>query len=682
MLPASVGTLGIVVAFVAACLGVLSESAATWRRTRGLAVPSWIEGRRLVALALVGVLVAVGSMEYALVTHDFALAYVAENNATVTPLLYSITGLWSALEGSILLWALVLTVVTTIFVVVYRRRHADPVVGWATVTLLAIDAFFLGLIAGPATPFSLSGPVTPTQGAGPNALLQDNPLVAIHPPLIYTGLVVFSVPFALAVGTLIAGRFSTVWQAATRRWALFAWTSLTVGVLLGAWWSYQVLGWGGFWAWDPVESAALLPWLVGTAYVHSVVVEERRGLFRIWNLVLAISVFALTILATYFTRSGVLQSVHAFSSSTLGPILLGFLGLVLATGLGLLAWRGDRLRSPVAIDDPLSREGAFVANNVLFVGFAAVVLLGTVFPLAYEAIKHSTVTVGSPYFDAVAVPAGLVVLLLMAVTPVLGWRHADLGVLWRRLRPSAWSGAVVVVVLVATGVRGVLCLVAYFLAVVAAGTACRTLWGNLRATRTRAAPWWHGLTGRSSGGMVVHLGVVLAAVAIVSSTSYATHALVTLAPGQTKQVGGHSVTYVGLREVVVPVDRAVEVVVRVDGGGLFYPALTRYPQRDDATVSTPAIDSSLFGDDVYLTYVELGTGTPTSGTVPVPNLKAGWVVLGVTVEPLVSWLWAGGLLAGFGGLLAIAPGRRRRRLVAEPLELPADDALELEAVAP
>jgi cytochrome c-type biogenesis protein CcmF len=679
MLPASLGRLGIVVALVAACLGLVAQVATLWCRSNARRAPAWLDGRRLIVLVLAGVALSVGAMEYALVTHDFSIAYVADNNATVTPLLYSITGLWSALEGSILLWALILTVVATTFIAGYRRHHADPVIGWATAVLLAVDAFFLGLVAGPATPFALSGAATPTQGAGPNALLQDNPLVAIHPPLIYTGLVVFSVPFALAIGTLAAGRFAPRWQAATRRWALFAWTSLTVGVLLGAWWSYQVLGWGGFWAWDPVENAALIPWLVGTAYVHSVVVEERRGLFRVWNLVLAVSVFALTILATYFTRSGVLESVHAFSSSTLGPILLGFLGLVLVTSLGLLSWRGDRLRSPVAVDEPLSREGAFVANNVLFVGFAAVVLLGTVFPLAYSAIRHSTVTVGPPYFDAVAAPAALAVLFLMAIAPVLGWRHVELGVVWRRLRVSGWLATGVVVVLVGFGVRGVLCLLAFFFAVLAAGTAVRTLWGNLRASHARGAPWWHGLTGRSSGGMVAHVGVVFAAVAIVSSTSFASHALVTLAPGQTKVVDGHSIRYVGLREVVAPVSHATQIVVRVDGGGLFYPALTQYPQRD-ATVGTPAIDSSLFGDDVYLTYDEIGSGSGVSGQQLVPGLKAGWVVLGVTVEPLVSWLWAGGLIAGLGGLLALTGGRRRRRSVAEPLEVSLGELVELEAV--
>ena len=660
-MPASLGTLGVVVAFIGAALGLVLQLVELRLRAIGRPVQPWLEGRRLVALVLFGVLLAVGAMEYALVTHDFSLAYVAENNATVTPLLYSITGLWSALAGSILLWALLLTVVTSVFVVVYRRRHDDPVVGWATVVLFATATFFLGLIAGPASPFATTGSVVPQQGAGPNVLLQDNPLVAIHPPLIYSGLVLFTVPFAIVIGTLAAGRLGDAWHADTRRWALTAWTFLTVGVLLGAWWSYQVLGWGGFWGWDPVENAALLPWLVGTAYVHSVVVEERRGLLRVWNLTLAISVFSLTILATYFTRSGVLQSVHAFSSSTLGGLLLGFLALVLATGLGLLAWRGDTLRSPIGIDAPLSREGAFVANNVLFVGFALVVLLGTVFPLGYQAIEHSTVTVGPPYYDSVAVPVGLCVLFLMAIAPALGWRQVERWVLWRRVRVGAWTGALLVVALVADGVRGVGTLVAFLLAVIAAWTAVRALAANVRAARTRGAPLWHGLLGRSSGGMVVHLGVVLATVAIVSSVSFSTHATVVLAPGQASAVGGHRVAYEAVRVVRSPVRTATEMVVQVDGGGLFYPAISRFA---GGSVQTPAIDSSLLGDDVYLTFVPTGHGSS--------------VALSVTVEPYVSWLWVGGLVAGLGGVLALArPPRRRRRLV-NPVV--AEPARELEPV--
>ena len=649
-MPASLGTLGIVVAFVCAALGMVLQLVELRLRATEQHVPPWLQGRRLIVLVLAGVLLSVGAMQYALVTHDFSLAYVAENNATVTPLLYSITGMWSALAGSILLWALLLTIVTAAFVVIYRRRHDDPVVGWATVVLFGTATFFFGLIAGPANPFATTGSVVPTQGAGPDVLLQDNPLVAIHPPLIYSGLVLFAVPFALVIGTLAAGRLGDAWHADTRRWALGAWTLLTVGILLGAWWSYQVLGWGGFWGWDPVENAALLPWLVGTAYVHSVVVEERRGLLRVWNLTLAISVFSLTILATYFTRSGVLQSVHAFSSSTLGGLLLAFLALALVSGLGLLAWRGDQLRSPIGIDAPLSREGAFVANNVLFVGFAAVVLLGTVFPLGYQALKHSTVTVGPPYFDSVAVPVGLCVLFLMAVAPALGWRQLDPWVLWRRVRPGVWAGTALVVALVADGVRGIGTLVAFLLAAIAGWTALRALVSNVRASAARGAAPWQGLLGRSSGGMVVHLGVVLATVAIVSSVSFSTHRTVVLAPGHSSSVGGHTVDYEAIKVVRSPVRRATEMVVRVDGGGLFYPAISTFA---GGTVQTPAIDSSLLGDDVYLTYVPAGSH--------------GAAALSVTVEPYVSWLWLGGLVAGLGGLLALAPVPGRRRRVVAPV---------------
>ena len=299
----------------------------------------------------IGALFAAGAMEHALVTHDFTLVFVAQNNSTVTPLLYSITGMWSALAGSILLWGLILSVVSTIFVWRYRRQAQDSVIRYATLVLYVVSAFFFGLMIGPANPF-VTAPGA-TQGLGPNSLLQDNPLVAIHPPLLYVGFVVFTVPFAFAIGMLATGRVGDRWQIECRRWTLVAFTFLSVGIVLGAWWSYQVLGWGGFWGWDPVENAALLPWLCGTAYLHSTLVQERRGLMRVWNLSLSIATFALTILGTFLTRSGVITSVHAFSESDLGPLLIGFFFAVVIVGFGLIAWRGDRLRSPGGIDAPL-----------------------------------------------------------------------------------------------------------------------------------------------------------------------------------------------------------------------------------------------------------------------------------------------------------------------------------------
>ncbi len=646
---ALVGRVGLDVALLGALVGVLDQLAG--RRTRRG------HARALALVVFAGVAMAVGAMQYALITHDFALAYVAENNATFTPLLYSITGMWSALEGSLLLWVLLLDGLILGVVLYYRRERDDEVVRVATGVLFATSAFFTFLMVGPADPF-LANAALVHQGAGPNALLQDNPLVAIHPPLLYFGFVGFSVPFAFAIAMLVTGRVQDRWPLEQRRWTVIAWGALSVGIVLGAWWSYQVLGWGGFWGWDPVENAALLPWLTATAYVHSVIVQDRRGLFRVWNLSLAIATYALTVLGTFFTRSGVLQSVHAFSSSTLGPLLIGFFFVVVALGGGLLAWRGDRLRNAVGVDHPLSREGLFVANNVLFVGFAIVVLLGTVFPLLYQAVNGAQVSVGAPYFAAVAAPLAIVLLALMALAPLVSWRTLDRAVLWRRIRVSAWSALAVVVVLLAAGVRRWSELVACYFATAAAGAALRTLRLAVVAARRRGS-WRRALRAPSTGGMVVHLGIVVLAVGIVTSTSYATRSEVTLATGQSTVVAGQYVGFHGFREVHNALERATQLVVTV-GGATLYPAITTFAGRTAQSVGTPAIDSNLLRD-VYVTFDAVGGNGATSGAQLANNLPAGSVVLGVTVEPLLSWLWIGGLLVGLGSAVAFV----RRRHVDE-----------------
>jgi len=511
------------------------------------------------------------------------------------------------------------------------------------------------LMAGPADPF-LHNPAALAQGAGPNALLQDNPLVAMHPPLLYAGFVGFTVPFAFAIAMLVTGRVHDTWPLEQRRWTVLAWGVLSVGIVLGAWWSYQVLGWGGFWGWDPVENAALLPWLTATAYIHSVIVQDRRGLFRVWNLSLAIATFALTILGTFFTRSGVLQSVHAFSSSTLGPLLIGFFFVTVGVGVALLAWRGDRLRSPVGVDHALSREGLFVANNVLFVGFAVVVLLGTVFPLLYEAVNGGQVSVGSPYFATVAVPMSVVLLVLMTLAPLVGWRSLDASVLWNRVRFSAWSALAVVTVLLVSGVRRPTVLFAYFLGAAAAGAALRTLRGSFTSAYRRGN-LWSAVRAPSTGGMVVHVGVVVLALAIVTSTSYATRTEVTLARGQSTVVDGQFMTFQGFSTVRDSLESALQLRVLVNHRTLL-PAVTTYHGRSGQTVGTPAIDSNL-ARDVYLTFDAIGGNGATSGAQVQGNLPTGSVVIGVTVEPLLAWLWIGGLMIGAGSALSFV--RRRHR---------------------
>ncbi|MGC8470764.1 MAG: heme lyase CcmF/NrfE family subunit [Acidimicrobiales bacterium] len=684
MLPAAFGAAGLWLAFVGAIAGGVVCAAELVRRWRAGAArgrvelagtssiapganrPDRFDARLLAPVVLLGAAVSVGAMEFALITHDFHIVYVADNNAKATPLLYSITGLWSALAGSLLLWGFVLTVFTALVVWRYRRRAHDEVVQWAMLVMYAVTAFFFGLMVSPANPFLTS--TGALKGAGPNALLQDNPLVAIHPPLLYIGFVGFTVPFAFAVGMLATGRVGEQWQAEVRRWTLIAWTALSVGIVLGAWWSYQVLGWGGFWGWDPVENAALMPWLCGTAYLHSVLVQERRGLLRVWNLSLAVATFSLTILGTFLTRSGIVVSVHAFSESNLGPVLIAFFLLVAVTGFGLIAWRGDRLRSPVGVDAPLGREGAFLVNNLVLVGFAFVVLLGTLFPILYQALTSQTVTVGAPYFDTVAVPVGLALLLLMAVAPALSWRKVDAGVLWGRLALPAWAGVLTVVACVAGGVRGVEPIIGFGLAAFAATSALRSLVLAVRASARRGAGVWRGLVGRTNGGMVVHLGVVVLAIGLIAATSFRSQAELVLRPGKVVRFAGHTFVFEGLRNVDTPQRLATEALVRVDGGGPFTPAVSQYGGPSSEVVGTPAIDSGFFGD-VYLTWDATGrTGKSTGGNV-VSTLPKTAIAVGAIVEPLMAWMWAGGILIGIGGLLAMMPGTRRR--ATDPVSAPA-----------
>src|SRR6478672_13458038 len=351
------------------------------------------------------------TMVHALVTHDFSVHYVAQVGSRATPLVYTVVSLWSALEGSILFWGAILAV----YVFAFARAHRhDPPTNplLALGTMLAVGVFFAFLIAGPANPFGRVSPVPP-DGPGPNPLLQNHVLMVIHPPMLYLGYVGMVVPFGIAVAALLRGQLGDAWMAVLRRWTLIPWMFLSVGIVLGSWWAYAVLGWGGYWAWDPVENASFLPWLTATAYVHSVMVQERRGMLRVWNLSLLVATFSLTILGTFLTRSGVINSVHAFGDGPVGSWLLAFFGVVVVVSLGLIAWRGDRLRSPGAIDSPISREGAFLANNVIFAVFAFVVLLGTVFPLIVEALRNQKISVGPPFFERMTLPLGLALLTLM-----------------------------------------------------------------------------------------------------------------------------------------------------------------------------------------------------------------------------------------------------------------------------
>jgi cytochrome c-type biogenesis protein CcmF len=597
-------------------------------------------GRSYTWLILTGAVLAAFAMERALLTHDFSLTFVAHNSSRSTPLLYLVTGMWSALEGSIILWTLILAGYIAAMAHKYRDSIGDPLVAWATLVTYMVSAFFFLLMVGPANPFRTFSGAVPSDGPGPNPLLQNHPLVAFHPPMLYLGFVGFTIPFAFAVASLVTGRVGEGWLLETRRWTLFAWGFLSAGILLGAWWSYEVLGWGGFWAWDPVENASFLPWITATAYLHSVMVQERRGMLRLWNLSLLLATFSLTILGTFLTRSGVLQSVHAFTTSGIGPMILAFFGIVVAVTVTLIAWRGDRIRSPGAIDSPVSREGAFLLNNLLFAAFAFVVLLGTVFPLLSEAINGQQIAVGEPYFDRMTMPIAVALLFLMAIAPVLPWRKASAELLRHRIQWPLTLGVATVVLCVAFGIRGLNPLLAFGLGAFAAGSAGRQL---VLATRRQG---WRGLLGRANGGMIVHLGIVVIAVAFAGSKSFSHQTQRTVTAGQTIAFAGHRVTYLGTEQVTHVNRVSQEAKVRIDGSKVYRPAISQYT-GGGAAIATPAVRSTPF-DDVYIKLVDapLHQGDPAT--------------IGVIIQPLIMWLWIGGGVVALGTLLAAWPGRRRR----------------------
>ncbi len=648
---AALGWAGVTLGFAASVAGLVTLATGLIRRR-----PALLRLAPVYALMILGgALLATAAMQLALHTNDFSIRYVAENHSRATPLLFTISTMWAALEGSIILWALVLAGYVVAAVHRFRRRREDPLVGWATLVLFAVCAFFFGLMVGPANPFVQVAGAVPADGPGPNPLLQNHVLMAFHPPTLYLGYVGFTVPFAFAVAALVTGRLGEGWLAITRRWTVFAWGFLTVGIILGAWWSYEVLGWGGYWGWDPVENASLLPWLTGTAYLHSVMVQERRGMLRVWNLSLVLATFSLTILGTYLTRSGILDSVHSFTESDIGVWLLAFFGATVALTIGLIAWRGDRLRSPGRVDSPVSREGAFLANNVLFAAFAFVVLLGTVFPLLVEALQGDRISVGRPYFDRMTTPLGLALLFLMAVAPALPWRKASGELLRTRLQWPAWAGGAALVVAVALGARGVAPLLAFGLGGFAAAAAIRQLAVAATAARRAGLPRWRAAVGRANGGMIVHLGVVLLAVGLAASGSYAHSTELRLEPGQSATFAGHSFTYQGMETVELDRKRRITARVEVDGRQVYEPALNQFFFARQA-IGTPSVRTG-FTHDVYLTLIS---------APPEPDDPA---VIGVIIQPMVTWIWVGGGLMALGTALALLPGGRRRP--AEPVRAPA-----------
>lgn len=646
---ALIGTVGLLVSVVGAGCGIFVYAAGIARRKENLIA----RGSGFVYLMFAGSLLSTAAMQRALLTHDFSLAYVAENSSRETPLLYLITGMWSSLSGSILLWATILSLYLVLLILRYRKRNHTASFAWTMIVGLVVAAYFFALMLHSANPFiTVAHPVA--DGAGPNPLLQDYPLVAFHPPMLYMGYVGFTIPFSFAISSLITNRADASWAKETRYWALVAWSFLTLGIFLGAWWSYQVLGWGGYWAWDPVENAAFLPWLCGTAYIHSSMSSGRGGNLRIWNMTLLIATFALTILGTFFTRSGVLQSVHSFSGTTLGPELIGFFVFVSVTSIVLVAWRSPSLRSSGFSNSGITRDSTYIINNLLLSAFTFIVLLGTTFPLLAEAVNGSIVSVGPPFFNAFTAPIALVLLFFMTVSPFVTHASMKISKLFEILFLPLLGSLLVVLVTVLLGSKDKGLIAAYgfgsfalFGSLLRLYHSFRTL-GRLRNNRGSRLF-------RVLGGNLAHLGIGIVAIALATSTAFGVHGEVKLAPFASVYYHGHHFSYQGVTTRVTPARTSLRAAIYVDGSGPYYPSISQFGTNSQV-VGTPSVKAGIVRD-VYLTL----DSPPTNST--------STILLGIVIEPLVSWLWFGGALMGVGGMMAVAASAAAKRGSRDPDEV-------------
>ncbi len=621
-------------------------------------------GRAAVMLVFGLTALACGIMIYALVTHDFSVQYVADVGSRETPLYYTVISLWAALQGSILFWGLILAGYATLVVILHRSSY-EEIMPYVAGVLLLILAFFLFVMSGPGNPFVyVAHP--PADGPGPNPLLQNHPMMGLHPPLLYLGYVGLSVPFAIAMGALIAGDARQSWLRLARRWALVAWCFLTLGIIGGMFWSYDVLGWGGYWSWDPVENAVLMPWLVTTAFLHSLQVQERRHMLKTWTLSLIVAAFLLSILGTFLARSGVLESVHSFTQSAIGPVFLVFLSVCLVVSIGLLLWRSQELEAPGTLDSLASRESAFLLNNLLLVALTFTILLGTLFPLLAQATSGEKLSVGGPYFDRVAVPIAIGLLFLMGVGPLLPWGASKLEETLDRLIVPAFAAAVTVLILVLAGMRGAGILLVFALVAFVAASTIGAVIRDVRArqgnTREAAAPALVQLlraNPRRYAGYLAHIGVLFVVVGIATSQSFSSSTSKTLNVGQAMRVDGYSVALATIRSVKQPNRTVVQSVVNVSQGGRtlgsMSPSINYYPNSDQPVI-TPAVHMTAV-KDLYV-------------VVRAIDSHRRWVTLQVYVKPLISWIWFGGALVGLGSVMALLP-RRRKRVAEEPAAIPA-----------
>ncbi|HYM58461.1 MAG TPA: heme lyase CcmF/NrfE family subunit [Solirubrobacteraceae bacterium] len=680
----------------------------------------WVASGRRAVYALAGVLVvAFAILEAAFLRSDFSFTLVAGHSSTTTPVFYRATAVWSSQEGSLLLWVLLLSLWSSLLLFLTRRR-AREVAPYATAVLMGFAAFFCGLLVFLESPFALATPAA-AEGAGLNPLLR-HPSMMIHPPMLYSGYTLFAIPFAFAVGALVTRRLDASWIRLTRPFTLAAWGLLGMGIVLGARWSYTELGWGGYWAWDPVENASLMPWLTGTALLHSVMIQEKRGMLKVWNVSLVLATGVLAILGTFLVRSGILDSIHAFGASTLGIPFLALIVAMIAGSVALVISRAAELRSEHRLDSLLSREAVFLLNNFVLVGLCFVIFWGTFFPLISEAVSGTKASVGPPWFDRYIVPLALLLALLSGVGPVIAWRRATAANLRRNLLVPLGLGLALAGALLAAG--GVAdhpaALLMFALGAFVLGAVGQEFWRGVRARRAmssdsvpRALVSLVRRNRRRYGGYLVHVGVAVLFAGVAASSAFQHVRDVQLQPGQTARLGGYELTYARptaeLRAApngrLEKIDLGAEL--RVSRGGRpqgtlrtersFFPSsdpglgpVSRFFEgeatsevglragwrRDLWSAVAPSVrDLSrqvAEGDRVFTAARALG---PAQREVALAQALDGLTrayaadpppaTFRLIVSPLVSWIWLGALIVFAGGLITLwPPGQRAPRPVA------------------
>jgi cytochrome c-type biogenesis protein CcmF len=627
---------------------VLSSAALVIGTVRGRG--DILEAGRRASLATAGaVALAAVALGAALLSHDFSYEYVANYSSRSLTGPYTLSALWGGMEGSLLFWTLLLATFSAISLRSATRKGMSPrLIGAAGAVLGGITFFFLLLLLVPADPFTRLSPV-PADGSGLNPLLQS-PGMLIHPPLLYTGFVGFSIPFAFAVGALLTKRLDDSWFTSTRRWTLFAWSALSIGIVLGGAWAYTELGWGGYWAWDPVENASFLPWLTATAYLHSVVIQEKRRMFKIWNICLILITYLLAVFGTFLTRSGILSSIHTFTEGPIGKWFLPFLGVMLVAGLALILWRLDSLKSENRFDAVVSRETAFLANNVLFIVAAFTVLWGTIYPIVAEALWGTRLSVGPPFFNRVFIPIALALVALAGIGPLLSWRSMRGKALRRVSTVPLIAGVTTALVLRIAGIESVGALIAFGLCAFTTASVVSEFARGGRIYRKREKVSWVSAMGRTLvrnrrryGGYVVHLGVVLIVLGVAGG-SFRTERNAHLSEGQDLRVGGYTLVYEDLER-----SQNAEKQIAVTTIGVFRGderVTTLRPQRNlhlaqEQWQSEIAIRSTPI-EDLYVV-------TTTIDPDGAASIRA-------FVNPLTWWIWAGAVVM-LAGMTVILTGR-------------------------